>query len=394
MYRALMFAVGLFLVSEVHAASDAYIIAFPQLEETPIFTGTCEGLDLPCSPNKTSFAYDFQPFKLAFSFLRIPAPPKRNENVFRFVELPYIDHGEEDYDRLQSMIGQTGPSAERLWVHGYLGLSKANFEKHFRLVRAILPSKKASDAVALCVFTAQNLNLSVPYSCTLLAFRSENRKFLLSSIGFSAGFEDLKDWQYYYPPEFFSREFREDDPKAKILKSRHKLERTFERLIGSVHLSNGLVAVNKIDNSEDEASNGSKIEYLFKREILYPENQKLYFSQTISFHFHLQAGGEWRAYYVDGTEDSGIELQGDTRDWSVALDWEIQTAVHKSTGDLDETDLNSLRDPEAIGADIVDGVRTRFLRVMREICKPAKSAGAGDDESPIKGYLIVECRSD
>ncbi|WP_026790529.1 hypothetical protein [Pleomorphomonas oryzae] len=396
MYRALIFAVNLLAVSGAHGA-DAYTVNFPSLFDIPIYTATCDGLDLPCSANMASYIYNLEPFKPPLSLLRASAAPAGEGNKFGFVEVADIDHGKEDYDKLQGMIGQTSSLIERLWVKGLQISEREEVGKQFRLVRAVLPSKKAKDAIALCAFSDLDIKASVPNRCVLLSFRIDNRNFLLASVGLSDGPDELSD-QSDYGPSFFLKWFQPEDPKAKILKSRHELERksagSVNNIIDNLRFRNNLNIRKKNNNFSNEATNGSKIEYSLFREWILPLNQKAYFNQMIELHFHVKAGNEWEAYYTDGAIGSGIELQGDTRDWGVTLDWEVRTVLNKSAADLENSDLDLLREPKATGADIVRQVRARFLDAMREICLPAKNTSTDHDESPLRGYLTVECGSD
>ncbi len=397
MYRAIVLAISLLVASQARSASDAYVVDFPQPAATPIVAATCDGLDLPCRPDWAPQITPYlQPLKWALSIFRFPKAPAHRGNVFAFVEVPYIEHGENDYDRLQGMIGQTGPSAERLWVHGDLGFSGADFGTQYRIARAILPSKKATDAITICVFPVLNEKMASPDRCALLAFRSENRKFLLSSIGFAFGTDITRSVPRYGLALANKNRLAETDSKSDILKSRHALEQTFdariEKAFDQAHVFENAVATKKLDNFSKAEGNLSENSYLILKEHPSQKVSQISYQQTVQVDFQLEAGGEWRAYLADGSEESGIELLGGKQDWSVTLDWETRTTLVHSTQGSQDLRVYAFREPSATGIDITDKIRTAFLGVMKDICAPLFVGKIEQEVSTLTGHIKVECK--
>ncbi|CAI9399888.1 hypothetical protein ANOBCDAF_00368 [Pleomorphomonas sp. T1.2MG-36] len=398
MYWALIFAAGVLLASEAHSAMDAYEVDFPQPAATPIVAATCKGLDLPCRPDWATFVTkDFRPFKLAQSIFRYPKAPVHRANLFAFVEAPYIEHGEEDYDRLQQTVGQTGPSAERLWTHWNLNFSGAGFETQYRVVRAAVPSTKATDAIALCAVPVLDQKTAAPDLCVLLAFRSENRKFLLSSIGFEAGQDGASSVPRYMSDLKTGDGFGNHDAKKQILESRHALEKEFGSRIGKAIDKNGIfenaIATKRLDNFRNEEGNGSEVSYLILKKWNSQVRSGIAFQQTLQFRFSLETGSTWWAELADGTEDSGFELIGDKRDWGVALDWETRTTIGGPVSGQSGMQIHSFREPQAIGKDTVGDLRKAFISLMRDVCAPMSIQEQSDPASVLFGSVYVSCAS-
>lgn len=398
MYRALILAISLLMASEVHAASEAYVVDFPPPAATPIVAATCDGLDLPCRPDWVTFVTkDFRPFKLAQSIFRYPKAPAHRANLFAFVEAPYIEHGEEDYDRLQQMIGQTGPSTERLWVHWNLEFSGADFGTQYRVVRAAIPSTKAADAIALCVFPVLDQKTTAPDLCVLLAFRSENRKFLLSSIGFEVGQDGASSVPRYTSKLSTGDGFGKHDPKAQVLRSRHTLEKEFSSRIAKAVDKSGIfenaIATKRLDNFRQEEGNRSQISYLVLKKWDSHTASGAVFQQTMQITFSLETGGTWWAEMADGTEESGFELNGDKLDWSVALDWETRTTVSGPVSVQSGMQVHSFREPQSIGSDTVGDLRKAFTSLMRDVCAPMSIQEQSAPDSVLFGRVHVSCVS-
>jgi hypothetical protein len=398
MYRTLIFAVGLFMASEARSATEAYAIDFPAPAATPIVAASCDGLDLPCRSDWATFVTkDFRPFKLAQSIFRFPKAPAHRGNMFAFVEIPYVEHGEEDYDRLQRMIGDTGPSAERLWVHWGLEFSGADFGTQYRVVRAVVPSKKATDAIALCVFPVLDKETAAPDLCVLLAFQSGNRRFLLSSIGFEVGQDGANSVPRYKQEQKTGEGFGKNDPRKQILLSRHVLEREFAPRIAKVIDQSGVlenaIATKQLDNFRQEDGNRSEMSYLVLKKWVSPGASGVAFQQTLQVTFSLETGGTWWAELADGTEDSGFELIGDKRDWSVSLGWEIRTTVSEPVSAQNGTRVYSFREPQAIGTDTVSNLRRAFISLMKNICAPMTIQDESAPDSVLFGNVHVSCRS-
>ncbi|MCM5560345.1 hypothetical protein [Pleomorphomonas sp. JP5] len=399
MYRTLTLAASLLMASEVHSAPEAYVVDFPPPAATPIVAATCDGLDLPCRPDWVTFVTkDFRPFKLAQSIFRFPKAPAHRGNMFAFVEVPYIEHGEEDYDRLQQMVGQTGHSAERLWVHRGLGFSGADFETQYRVAHAVLPSKKATDAIGLCVFPALGEKTAAPDQCVVLAFRSGTKKFLFSSIGFEVGDEGPRLASHYEQKFAPGMYFDKDDSRLEILKSRHDLETLFSdkisKYINNSHLYENGVAGKILNNFDNSDTNQSEISYVVLKRRDPPEEPGPLYIQTIQLRFQFESGGEWWAEMADGTERGGVSYQGNKRDWAVSMNWETRTAVSHPHQSLNGLPVFAFRGPDAIGFDATSEIRNAFLGVMRDICSPLVMDSASSPESLTKGSMRAYCVSD
>lgn len=399
MRRALMLIVGFLVASEARSASDVYAIGFPSPLSTPIIASTCEGLDLPCRMDWESFfAPNLRPFKWSLSVFRFPAAPKDQGNQFAYVEVPYVEHGDDDYGRLQQMLGQTGPSAEQLWIHGGLGFQGADLDTQYRISRVALPSKKVTEAIGLCVFPMLDNMTTVPDRCGLLAFQIENRKFLLSSIGFAFGHDQPRSTPHYALALADENRLAETDPKAEILKSRHALEQAFstrmENALKQARFFENTVAAIRSDNFSEADGNVSESSYLVMREQRSQREPLALYRQVVKVDFQTEAGAEWRATFADGDEASGVELLGGKQDWAITVTWETRTAVGYPVPDQQDLQLYTFYEPKAVGTDVVEDVQTAFLSVMKNLCAPLAAVKTGEEATNLEGRITVECESD
>lgn len=373
---SLMFAVGLLVASEVHAASDVYVVDLPPPAVRPVIAAKCEGLDLPCRMDWASLlTLKFRPFKWAQSIFRFPKAPAHMHNVFAFVETPFVEHGEDDYARLQQMIDQTGPSAERLWAYSWnLGFEGADFGTQYQVVRAAIRSTEAVDAVGLCAFPVLSRKTAAPDRCTLLAFRIDNREFLLSSVGFEIGGTDA-DSAPHYSPGLGSRSGLSDyDSKEEILKSRHELERLFDKFmsfrIQRSSFFKDAVAADQRDDFTTSKTNESEKSYLVLKRGSIDRNSGTPYFQTFQLKFKLETGEIWSAEMPDGTDPTGIMLRGGKQDWTVSTSWEARTVVGVPTVSSEGALIFTFQEPQATGVDVMGEVWTALREAMRDICAP------------------------
>lgn len=399
MRRALIIAIGLLAVSEARSASDIYAIDFPPPLSTPIIASTCYGLDLPCRMDwEALFTPSLQPFKSSLSVFRFPAAPKHQGNQFAFVEVSYVEHGNDDYDRLQQMLGQTGRSAEQLWIHGDLGFYGADLDTQYRISHVALPSKKVVEAIGLCVFPVLNGKTTAPDRCGLLAFQSGNRKFLLSSIGFAFGRDQPRSAPHYALDLASENRLAETDPRADILKSRHAIEQAFSTRMESALKQAGIfdsaVATRRSDNFSKAEGNESESSYVVLREQQSLRKPAAPYRQIAKVDFQIETGGEWNALLADGGEESGIELLGGKQDWSVTLSWETRTAIgHPAPGQQD-VQVYTFYEPKATGSDVMEKVRSAFLDVMKTVCAPLAAVKTAEAASVLTGRIKIECKGD
>ncbi len=395
----LMFVVSLLVGSEARSASDVYSIGFPPPLSTPIIASTCEGLDLPCRMDWESFfTPSLRPFKWSLSVFRFPTAPKDQGNQFAFVEVPYVEHGDDDYGRLQQMIGKTGPSAEQLWIHGDLGFQGADLDTQYRISRVALPSKKVTEAIGLCVFPVLDNKTTIPDRCGLLAFQSGNRKFLLSSIGFAFGHDQPRSAPHYALALADENRLAETDPKADIHKSRHALEQAFstrmENALKQARFFENAVAARRSDNFSEAEGNVSESSYLIMREQRPHREPIASYRQIAKVDFQVETGGQWRAYFADGDEESGIELLGGKQDWSVTLSWETRTAIGHPVPDQQDVQLYTFYEPKAVGTDVSKKIQAAFLKVMKDVCSPLAATKADEEISVLTGRLRIKCKGD
>jgi hypothetical protein len=396
MRRALIVALGLLAASEARSASDVYAIDFPPPLNTPIIASTCDGLDLHCRMDwEAFFTPSLQPFKWSLSVFRFAAAPQGKGNQFAFVEVPYVEHGEEDYARLQQMLGQTGTAAERFWIHGDLGFPGADFETLYLVSRVALPSRKVNEAIAVCVFPVLNEKTTSPDRCGLLAFKSGDRKFLLSSIGFAIGHDQPREAPHYALELADENRLADTDAKADILRSRHALEEAFDSRMQSAleqgRFFENAVAKRRLDNFSEAEGNISESSYLVLREQQTRRQPPAPYRQIEKLGFRLETGGEWRAYFADGGEESGIELLGGKDDWSVTLNWETRTAIDTSNQGPQGFQVYTFYEPKATGTDIVERIQEAFLSVMKEVCAPMKATKTDEELSALTGRIKIEC---
>lgn len=399
MYRGLILAVSLLWVSEVRSASDIYTIGFPPPLNTPIIASTCDGLDLPCRMDwEALFTPSLQPFRSSLSVFRFPAAPKHQGNQFAFVEVAYVEHGNDDFDRLQHMLGQTGRSAEQLWIHGDLGFYGSDLDTQYRISRLALPSKNVTEAIGLCVFPVLNGKTTVPDRCGLLAFKSGNRKFLLSSIGFAFGRDQPRSAPHYALALAGESRLAETDPKVEILKSRHAIEQAFsarmENALKQAGIFDNAVATRHSDNFSKAEGNESESSYLVLREQQSLREPIAPYRQIAKVDFQIETGGEWNALFADGGEESGIELLGGKQDWSVTLSWETRTAIgHPAPGQQD-VQVYTFYEPKATGSDVMEKIRSAFLGVMKNVCAPLAAIKTEEKVSVLTGKIKIECKGD
>jgi hypothetical protein len=399
MRRSWVFVLALLGSSAASSANDTYELDFPPAAVSPIVTATCDGLDLPCRKDWSIFTTQaFRPFKWAQSIFRFPEAPSRQSNMFGFVELPYIEHGEEDYAALRKMIGQAGPSAERLWIDQSTGLRGTGFGVLYRVVPAVVTSHKITDAVALCKFPSLNGKTAAPDQCQLLAFRSDTRKFLLSSIGFDAG-RGRERRALPYDKEFASRvDIHDIDLKLKLIKSRMQLENLLYSEMKMSDLGDSLfsnsLANKTIDNLTISQSNESEKIYLslISGEVAKTPNSS--YLQTVWLSFLFSTGWEWNAEMADGTESWGIDLSGDKKDWQVSMRWQTRTAVSGATSVADGGRVFSFRGPQAAEANVIDDARTAFVDAMKRVCAPLSINSSSDPTSEAEGVATISCHGE
>lgn len=397
MYRGLVLAVSLILTSEARSASDVYAIDFPPQAVRPVVASKCEGLDLPCRSDWASlFTFKFRPFKWAQSVFRFPKAPAQMHNVFAYVEIPFIEHGEDDYNRLQQMFDQTGPSAERLWAYSWnLGFDGANFGTQYRVVHAVIQPTKALDVVALCAFPVLKGKTAAPDRCDLMAFRIENRRFLLSSVGFEIGGTDAISPPRYNLKLGSGSSLNDYDSKAEILKSRHELETSFNKVVSSALKKSALfknaIATDQSDDFATSKTNKSEKGYLVLKRGDSDKKPGTSYFQTIQLNFELETGEDWSAEMADGTDREGIMLRGGKQDWTVTLKWETRTVVGVPTVNPRATSVFTFQEPRATGIDMIGEVWSALTDSMRDVCAPLAVSDTSAPESSSMGSASLSC---
>lgn len=151
------------------------------------------------------------------------------------------------------------------------------------------------------------------------------------------------------------------------------------------------VAKRRLDNFSEAEGNISESSYLVLREQQTRRQPPAPYRQIEKLGFRLETGGEWRAYFADGGEESGIELLGGKDDWSVTLNWETRTAIDTSNQGPQGFQVYTFYEPKATGTDIVERIQEAFLSVMKEVCAPMKATKTDEELSALTGRIKIEC---